>query len=129
MISRIEIQKKLLQLGTISVALMIGAVSLGCSIAVEAKETKGTASIVVAEAAETATPTVEATANLSPTPTVEPTNTPSPTPTVEPTNTPEPTEEPKETSLDPYVLTDDEAIDIGSFIYDNYISVYKTDPE
>lgn len=129
MVNRIDLQKKLLQLGTISVALMIGTVSLGCSKAVETEETKETAPIVVAEAAEAATPTVEATATPSPTPTVEPTNTPSPTPTVEPTNTPEPTEEPKETSPDPYVLTDDEAIDIGTYIFDNYVTVYSKNPK
>ena len=115
MVNRIKKKKKLLQLGTLSVALMIGTVSLGCSKAVEAEETKETASIVVAEAAETATPTVEATATPSPTPT----NTPAPTPT------PEPTAEPSPTPYDPYTLSDEEAIKMGKYIYRYYVNPYK----
>ena len=118
MISRIEIQKKLLQLGTISVALMIGTVSLGCTKAVEPEETKETASAVVAAATEAATLTVDPTATASSTPT----NTPAPTPT------PEPTAEPSPTPYDPYTLSDEEAIEMGTYIYENYFAKWRGIP-
>ena len=114
MVNRIELQKKLLQLGTLSVALMIGTVSLGCTKAVEPEETKETASTVVAAATEAATLTVDPTATAS----SMPTNPPAPTPT------PEPTAEPSPTPYDPYTLSDEEAIEIGTYIYDNYIAKY-----
>lgn len=62
-------------------------------------------------------------------PTALPTDvpTPSPVPTPEPTPdpTPEPTPEPTPTPYDPYTLSDEEAIEMGSYIYDNYIARYK----
>ncbi len=118
MINNLIIKKKLVQLGLTSLALVNGAVSLGCGRVVEAseEEIKQIISVVEAESTELATNTPEITV----TPSTTPTCTPSPTPTEAPTNTPSPT------PYDPYTLTDEEAIEIGNYVYDNYIKNYIT---
>ena len=110
MINNLKIKKELMRLGLTSVALVNGAISLGCSRVVEASEENIKQITSIVETENTEVPT-----------------TPEITPIVTPTNTPEPTEEPSPTPYDPYTLSDEEAIEIGTYIYDNYVTKYMKD--
>ena len=114
MINNLKIKKELMRLGLTSVALVNGAISLGCSRVVEASEENIKQITSIVEAENTEVPTTPEI-----TPIVTPTNTPSPT------NTPEPTEEPSPTPYDPYTLSDEEAIEMGTYIYENYFAKWS----
>ena len=120
MINNLIIKKKLVQLGLTSLALVNGTINLGCGRVVEAEEAKEILSIIEVENTELATTTPKVTSIPSVTPTIVSTNTPSPT------STPTPTQGPSPTPYDPYTLTNEEAIEIGTYIYDNYIKYYTT---
>ena len=120
MINNLIIKKKLVQLGLTSLALVNGAINLGCGRVVEAEEAKEILSIIEVENTELATTTPKVTVAPSVTPTIAPTNTPSPT------SAPTPTQGPSPTPYDPYTLTNEEAIEIGTYIYDDYIKYYTT---
>ncbi len=115
MINNLKIKKKLTQLGMTALALVNGAVCLGCA-QIEIPEELGQ-SIESTLPLETPDKTDEIVVTPTPTPNSVITQKPTTVPTEEPTPSPTP--------YDPYTLTDEEAIEMGTYIYDNYIKDYK----
>ena len=108
MVNNLRIRKKLMELGITTVALVHGALGLGCSEAIASEEdVKEIVSMVESEYLKEANLVANKTI-LQDTP--------------DPTDKPTSTEE--ENLSDPYILTDEEAIEMGTYIYDNYIKKY-----
>jgi len=108
MVNNLKIRKKLMELGITTVALVHGALGLGCSEAIASEEdVKEIVSMVESEYLKEANLVANKTI-LQDTP--------------DPTDKPTSTEE--ENLSDPYILTDEEAIEMGTYIYDNYIKKY-----
>ena len=101
MLDILMLKKRLLQVGITTVAVAQGVLGLGYGrVAVAEEAGKEIAHMENAEGIRTAT-------NTTVSGMTDPTSTPTPS------------------SYDPYTLTDEEAIEIGTYIYDNYIVNYE----
>ena len=101
-------------LGMLGLALLTAAICLGC-VYTEARN----------EAVEATVRPTELPEETAAAPEPTPAPTPNPIITRKPTAVPTEAPTPSPTPYDPYTLTDEDAIEMGTYIYDNYIKDYK----